>query len=83
VLYKYRKIHTILNDQNENTVGANGEKEYGTLIQDMYIIFNKDSKLELVISKNEFENSQNVLKVHGKLYGYTINGGKLFIKPIM
>ena len=83
VLYKYRKIHTILNDQNENTVGASGEKEYGTLIQDMYVIFNKDNKLELVISKNEFESSQNVLKLHGKLYGYTINGGKLFIKPIM
>jgi hypothetical protein len=49
----------------------------------MYVIFNKDNKLELVISKNEFESSQNVLKLHGKLYGYTINGGKLFIKPIM
>ena len=72
-----------MNDQNENTVGASGEKEYGTLIQDMYVIFNKDNKLELVISKNEFESSQNVLKLHGKLYGYTINGGKLFIKPIM
>ncbi len=83
VLYKYRKVHVILNDQNENSIGATGDKEYGTKIQDVYIAFNKDGRLELVVSKDEVEASQNVLKLHGKLYGFTINGGKLFIKPIM
>jgi hypothetical protein len=83
VLYKYRKVHTILNDQNENIIGAAGEKEYGTKIQDMYIAFNKDGRLELVISKDDLENANNLLKLHGRLYGLTINGGKLFIKPIM
>lgn len=81
-LYKYRKVHTILNDQNENTLGATGQKEYGTKIQDAYVVFNKDNKLELVVSKDEMNNTQNVYKLHGTLYNMTINGGKLFIKPL-
>jgi phosphatidylserine/phosphatidylglycerophosphate/cardiolipin synthase-like enzyme len=28
-------------------------------------------------------NANNLLKLHGRLYGLTINGGKLFIKPIL
>ena len=83
VLYKYRKIHTILNDQNENTVGANGEKEYGTLIQDMYIIFNKDSKLELVISKNELENlTFDEFSNHSKNCVIAVSIGYLFSPSI-
>ncbi len=81
-LYKYRKLHTILNDQNENTPGATGQKEYGTKIQDAYVVFNKDNRLELVVSKDEMTNTHNVYKLHGTLYNMTINGGKLFIKPL-
>jgi hypothetical protein len=83
VLYKYRKVHTILNDQNENQIGANGPKEYGTKIQDVYVVFNKENRLELVVSKDALEESQNVHKFHGKLYGLIVNGGKLSIKPII
>jgi hypothetical protein len=83
VSYKYRKVHTILNDQNENKIGATGDKEYGTKIQDAYLVFNKENKLELVASKEAMEESQIVHRFHGKLYGLTINGGKLSIKPII
>lgn len=83
VLYKYRKVHTILNDQNENQIGSNGPKEYGTKIQDAYVVFNKENRLELVASKEALEESQNVHKFHGKLYGLIVNGGKLSIKPIV
>ncbi len=81
-LYKYRKVHTVLNDQNENQLGATGPKEYGTKIQDAYVVFDKNNKLELVASKEEMMNSENLHKFHGVLYGLTINGGKLAIKPM-
>jgi hypothetical protein len=83
VLYKYRKVHTILNDQNENKLGSAGDKEYGTKIEDAYVVFDKANKLELVVSKSEMESSKDVHKFHGALYGLTINGGKLSIKPII
>ncbi len=82
-LYKYRKVHTILNDQNENTLGASGPKEYGTKIQDAFVVFNKENKLELVVSKDEMSRSESIHKFHGVLYNLTVNGGKLFIKPII
>ena len=83
VLYKYKKVHQILNDQNENKLGSTGEKEYSSQIYDAYVVFVKSNKLELVVAQDQMGNSKSVHKFHGELYGLTINGGKLSIKPII
>jgi len=89
VNYKYKKVHVILNDQNENQIGAKGQKEYGSKIDDAYLVFNRDGKLELVISKEAYEGAAgsnpsgpaaDLLKAHRNLYNPTKNDGKLMIR---
>lgn len=89
VNYKYKKVHVILNDQNENQIGAKGQKEYGSKIEDAYLVFNRDGKLELVISKEAYEGAASnspsgpaadLLKAHRNLYNPTKNDGKLMIR---
>ena len=68
VLYKYKKVHQILNDQNENKLGSTGEKEYSSQIYDAYVVFDKSNKLELVVAQDQMGNSKSVHKFHGELY---------------
>jgi len=89
VSYKYKKVHIILDDQTENKIGAKGPKEYGSKIEDAYLVFNRDGKLELVISKEAYQNAAqdrpsgvaaDLLKAHRNLYAPARNDGKLMIK---
>ena len=87
VVYHYKKVHIILNDQNENTIGATGKKEYGNKIETAYLMFNKNDKLELVVSEKGLEGkysglgkTEGLLDLHKILYKPTINEKKLLIK---
>lgn len=87
VVYHYKKVHVILNDQNENSLGATGKREFGNKIETAYLMFNKSDKLELVISEKGLEGkysgsgkTEGLLDIHKLLYKPTVNERKLLIK---
>jgi hypothetical protein len=81
VSYVYKRIFEITNDKKElNLVMEDGSKELGFDYKLAYLMFNKQNKLELVVSKDEMNSGLGVLKFARDTYRVIKNDGENYIK---
>lgn len=81
VSYLYKRIFEITNDKKElNLVMEDGTKELGFDYKMAYLMFNKQNKLELVVSKDEMNTGLGMLKFARDTYRVIKNDGENYIK---
>lgn len=81
VSYVYKRIFEITNDKKElNLTMEDGSKELGFDYKVAYLMFNKQNKLELVVSKDEMNTGLSVLKFARDTYRVIKNDGENYIK---
>lgn len=81
VSYVYKRIFEITNDRKElNLITDGGSKELGFDFKIAYLMFNKQNKLELVVSKDEMNTGLSILKFARDTYRVIKNDGENYIK---
>jgi hypothetical protein len=81
VSYVYKRIFEITNDKKElNIVMDDGSKELGFDYKMAYLMFNKQNKLEMIVSKDEMSTGLGLLKFARDTYRVTKNDGENYIK---
>lgn len=81
VSYVYKRIFEITNDKKElNLIMDDSSKELGYDYKMAYLMFNKQNKLEMIVSKDEMNTGLGLLKFARDTYRVTKNDGENYIK---
>lgn len=81
VTFVYKRIFNLTDDKKELLPSNNGiSKELGYDFKHAYLMFNKQNKLELMVSKDEMENGMLLLNFARDIYRVIKNDGDNLIR---